>query len=73
VGENTGCGQNLPFVYHNSARLPQFQKVYHGSMIDPENIIFQIQKKNHTKNFHFKLRHFSKNWPIFQTDRFFEN
>ena len=31
-------------MYHNSVRLPQFQKVYHGSMIDPENIIFQIQK-----------------------------
>ena len=42
--KNTESLQNLPFVYHNSVRLPQFQKVYHGSMIDPENIIFHIQK-----------------------------
>ena len=61
VEENTGSEQNLPFVYHNSVRLPQFQKVYHDSTIDPENIIFQIPKISQKKIRSFsKIRLFSK-------------
>ena len=56
----------LPFVYHNSARLPQFQKVYHGSMIDPENIIFQIQKISR------KISIILENPSFFEIRHFFE-
>ena len=85
VEENTGSEQNLPFVYHNSVRLPQFQKVYHGSTIDPENIIFQIPKISRNisaiiKNSSFfdigqfnAIEFFGKIDRVFKTERFFRN
>ena len=78
--ENTGSWQYLPFVYHNSVRLPQFQKVYHGSMIDPENIIFHIQKISRkisvileNPSFLYEIEQFFKIDQVFEIERFFQN